>query len=158
MSPVSGRADTDENILNHYRQVNRAMDRFMLPMLLELGLTMPQLKALIAVVTAGPDGISVTELGHELSIGQPSASLIVSQICRLGYADRRTDETDRRRVLVVATPTGTDMTTELRHGRQSTFRDWLRHMRDEDAAALERGLAALSDAVHEWRGEAASLP
>ena len=143
------RSDLDEQIVSGLRAVTRALDRFMLPRLIELGLTMPQFKALIAVMGAGPGGISVTELGNELSIGQPSASLIVDQLVRPGYVERVQDTTDRRRVLVIATPRGLDMTAELRHGRKSNFRGWLAEVPDEDAVALERGLRALAAAVQE---------
>ena len=149
------RADTEEQILVHYREITRAIDRAVLPRLIELGLTMSQFKALIAVVSAGSEGISVTQLGHELSIGQPSASLIVGQIVRLGYVERVSDVTDRRRILVTATPAGVELTGELRHGRRSMFRDWLRRIDDDDAEALAQGLGALDAAVEAAHAESA---
>jgi len=144
---VTGRDDVNASILAQYRTVARALDRVMLPVLIELGLTMPQFKALIAVVSAGPGGISVTELGSELSVGQPSASLIADQLVRPGYVERIHDTGDRRRVLVTATASGVEVTGELRHGRRSTFAEWLANVEDDDAEALERGLRALALAV-----------
>ena len=143
------RSVLDEQIVAGLRVVTRALDRFMLPRLIELGLTMPQFKALIAVMSAGPSGISVTELGNELSIGQPSASLIVDQLVRPGYVERVQDTADRRRVLVIATPLGHEIAGDLRHGRKSNFRGWLAEVPDEEAVALERGLRALAAAVQE---------
>jgi DNA-binding MarR family transcriptional regulator len=144
---VPGRDDVNASILAHYRTVARSLDRVMLPLLVELGLTMSQFKALIAVVSAGPGGISVTELGSELSIGQPSASLIVDQLVRPGYVERISDTVDRRRVLVTATALGIETAGELRHGRRSTFTEWLADVEDDDAEALERGLGSLARVI-----------
>jgi DNA-binding MarR family transcriptional regulator len=144
---VADRSTLNEEIVMSYRAVARALDRVVLPRLIELGLTMPQFKALIAVTSAGTNGISVTELGHELSIGQPSASLIVDQLVRPGYVERAHDTSDRRRVLVTATPLGLETTGELRHGRKSNFRAWLAGISDDEAVALEHGLRALAAAV-----------
>lgn len=144
---VGARARTVEEIVLGFKAINRALDRTMLPMLIELGLTMAQFKALIAVTSVGSEGISVTELGHELSVGQPSASLIVDQLVRAGYAERISDESDRRRVLVTATALGMDVTGELRGGRRSSFREWLSQVSDEDAEALSQGLQALAAIV-----------
>jgi DNA-binding MarR family transcriptional regulator len=137
----------DERIISSHKAILRALDRAMLPRLVEIGISMPQFKALIAVTCSSPEGISVTQLGNELSIGQPSASLIVDQLTRLGYVERVQDTVDRRRVLVQATPTGADVATELRMGRRVHILSWLAEVADEDAAALERGLGALADAV-----------
>jgi DNA-binding MarR family transcriptional regulator len=144
---VIDRGDTDEGIVASYRTIARALDRFMLPRIIELGLSMPQFKALIAVTSAGSGGISVTALGNELSVGQPSASLIVDQLERPGYVERIQDAADRRRVLVTATPKGMEIAGDLRAGRRSTFREWLGNVSDDDAEALDRGLHALATAA-----------
>jgi DNA-binding MarR family transcriptional regulator len=144
---VSERSELNESIIENYRVVWRAMDRAMLPRLIEIGLTMPQFKALIAVSTSSPSGISVTELGHELCVGQPSASLIVDQLVRPGYVVRVTDESDRRRVLVKATPEGTEIVAELRHGRRESFRTMLNKLGDEDAETLLEGMRAFARSI-----------
>ena len=142
----------DESIVHHYRAIASEMDIVVLPQLIELGLTMPQLKALVAVVSAPPEGISVTELGTALGIGQPSASLILNQVERLGFVERKHDETDRRRVLITPTKAGLDVMAELGHGRRGPLlRQWLPFVSDADAEALERGLKALRAAVNAAR-------
>jgi DNA-binding MarR family transcriptional regulator len=140
-------SERDEQIVESYKADARALDRLMLPILVDLGLSMPQFKAMIAVTSAGPEGISVTDLGRELLIGQPSASLIADQLVRLGYAVRAADQADRRRVLVTATQLGRETTGDLRSGRRATFQEWLAELSDEDATALMTGLGALADAV-----------
>lgn len=146
---VAARKDVDASIIDQYRVILRALDRVMLPRLIELGLTMPQFKALIAAANVSPKGISVTELGAELSVGQPAASLIVDQLVKPGYVERIPDSVDRRRVFVTITPLGAETIGELRHGRLSTFEQWLATVEDADAEALERGLRSLAQAVQE---------
>lgn len=153
---MTARADVDQAISANYRIVVRAMDRLILPKLIGLGITMAQFKALLAVSAAGERGIAVTELGVELSIGQPSASLIVDQLAKRGYVVRRPDEADRRRVLVGATPAGEELVAELRQGRRSTFLEWVGKMSDQDAAALAVGIHALAKVVTAADWETAS--
>jgi DNA-binding MarR family transcriptional regulator len=141
------RKDVDAEILDHLRTFTRALDRFMLPQLIDIGISMPQFKALIAVVGARDAGIPVTRLGSELRIGQPSASLIVDQLVESGYAERVPDPKDRRRVLVTATPRGIELHDDLRHGRQSTAAEWIADIDDAAAVELARGLSALIRSV-----------
>lgn len=150
---MSEKRTSDETILDSYRTVARAMDRLILPILVERDITMAQFKALFAVSNAGADGIAVTALGCELSIGQPSASLIVDQLEKKGYAERHPDDADRRRVLVRATPYGEELVTELRAGRRSTLQSWLDELDSEDAQALARGYAALAEVVRASSGK-----
>ncbi len=137
--------EIDEAIIDDYKRVSSTLEQLSLPMWLKLGLSMPQLKALVAVI--GAEEITVTGLGCELSIGQPSASLLVDQLVQRGYAQRRSDPADRRRVIVTATAAGRELLEELRHGRRQTLEDWLAGVDDEDAAALARGLHALAEAA-----------
>jgi len=151
---VSNRRAVDDAIISDYRTVVRALDRVILPLLVERDVTMAQFKALMAVSAAGEAGIPVTALGGELSIGQPSASLIVDQLAKRGYAVRRPDEVDRRRVLVCATPAGRELVAELRHGRRSTFEAWLAGVDDADAEKLALGIHVLARAVEAADGRA----
>jgi DNA-binding MarR family transcriptional regulator len=144
---VTDRAQLNEEIIDNYRLVVRGIDRVMLPRLIELGLTMPQFKALIDVFAAGSSGISVTELGNDLSVGQPSASLITDQLVRLGYVQRVQDQKDRRRVLVTITDQGADLAAELRQGRRDTLREWLSELTDDAATCLLEGVRAWAKSV-----------
>lgn len=148
---MSERTDLDQSIVASYRVVSRGLDRAVLPILVERGITMAQLKALMAVNAAGDAGISVSALGSELSIGQPSASLVVEQLVKHGLATRTTDPGDRRRAIVKASPEGEELADELRLGRRSTFAEWLGNLSDSDAAPLARGLRALASTVEDAR-------
>ena len=146
---MSDREELDRAIVSGYREISRGLDRAVLPILVERGITMAQLKALMAVNAADDNGVSVTALGTRLSIGQPSASLLVEQLVREGFVTRESDPGDRRRTLVKAAPAGEELAAELRLGRSSTFAEWLGRLSDDDAASLARGLQALAVAVKE---------
>ena len=119
-----------------------------LPTWLKLDVSMAQLKAFV-VVDREEAGISVTEIGRRLSIGEPSASLLVEQLVKRGYVIRTPDPADRRRVLVTATDLGRETLLELRQGRQQHLEEMLARMDADDVQALERGLAALARVAYE---------
>ena len=154
---MSTRDELDRAIIEGYREVSRGLDRVVLPVLIERGITMAQLKALMAVNAAREAGITVTALGNRLSIGQPSASLLVEQLVKLGLAGRVTDPSDRRRAIVTASPGGEELADELRRGRRSVFAEWLGRLSDDDAATLAQGLQALAAAA-ECPGSADAPP
>ena len=133
----------DEAITCDLTKVYGTLQRESLPTWLKLGLSMAQLKALVAVERV-EDGISITNVGRTLEIGEPSASLLVEQLVKRGYAVRTPDPTDRRRVLVTATGLGAELLGELRHGSRSRLAGWLERMDGTDADALARGLRALA--------------
>lgn len=138
---VSIRAASEDQAACDLRLINAELHRVSLPAWLRLGLPMAQLKALVALATV--EGVSVTGLAHSLSIGEPAASQLVEQLVRRGYAQRVPDASDRRRVVVTATPVGAELVSELRQGRRLHVEQWLAAMRDDDVEALSRGLRAL---------------
>jgi len=144
---MSDRSELESAIVSAYRTVSKGLDRSVLPVLVERGITMAQLKALMAVTGADDNGLTVTALGTALAIGQPSASLLVEQLVRQGLVTRTTDQADRRRAIVSASPEGEELADELRLGRRATFAEWLGRLSDADAQELARALAALARAT-----------
>ena len=132
----------DDQIIEDLRGIYATLQLVNLPTWLKLGLTMAQFKALVTIERKR--AVTVSGLGCELSIGESAASLLVEQLVRREYADRRTDPDDRRRVLVSVTPLGQELITELRHGRRQTLKDWLADLEPGESAALGQGLRALA--------------
>ena len=140
-------ADTEE-ISRAYRSVNRALDRVILPVIIEQGLTMAQFKALLAVGSDSESGMAVGALACELGIAQPTASALVERLTVAGLVRRGADLSDRRRVLLRLTNAGERLVAELRSGRRRTFETWLARMTPGDLDALQQGLVALAVAAH----------
>lgn len=134
-----------ETITDDLRTVYANLHRLSLPTLLQLDLTMAQFKAL--VVVEGSLGIGVCRLGREIDVGESAASLLVDQLVRHGYVERTTDPTDRRRVLLGATPSGQKLLRELRHGHRQNLKEWLANLDDDQFDMLARGLHALAQAA-----------
>lgn len=137
-------AGTFDGISCDLTRVYGALQQHALPVWVKLGLSMAQFKALSVVDRAG-SGVSVGEVGKRLEIREPSASLLVDQLVRRGYAERCPDPADRRRVLVSVSETGRGMLDELRSGNRELLSQWLERLDPEDAEALARGLRALAD-------------
>jgi DNA-binding MarR family transcriptional regulator len=134
-----------DEIISDLRLIYGALHQLSVPTWLKLGLTMAQLKTLVAVQRAA--GISVGELARQLSIGEPSASLLVEQLVRRDLAVRTPDPDDRRRVQVSASSLGEDLLTELRHGQQRSLAQWVADLDASDLDALACGLRALAEAA-----------
>ena len=125
--------------------VYTSMQELCVPTWLKLDLTMAQFKALVSVERSS--GISVCEVGRELSIGESAASLLVDQLVRRGHVGRTTDPADRRRVLLAVTARGEELLRELRQGSREILNDWLAELGDDDLKALAHGLRALAGTV-----------
>ncbi|MGV8083652.1 MAG: MarR family winged helix-turn-helix transcriptional regulator [Coriobacteriia bacterium] len=126
-----------------FARVSGILQHLSLPVWLKIDVSMAQLKALVVLEHAG-NGITVTELGKRLEIGESSASLLAEQLVKRGYAERVADPDDRRRVRVSATASGSEVLRELRHGRRRHLDAWLAEMDESEVEALALGLAALS--------------
>ena len=134
-------------ITEDFRAANAALQRVSLPAWLELGLTMAQLKALVAIEGCG--STSVGGVASDLGIGESSASSLVDHLVRAGYARRAEDPADRRRCVVAVTERGSSLLGDLRHGRRVALRQGLDGLGEDDRAALGRGLAALAAVLAE---------
>jgi len=134
-----------ETITDDLRTVYGRVQQLIVPAWLKLDLTMAQFKALVAVERSS--GIGVCGLGHELSIGESAASLLVDQLVRRGYVGRKTDPADRRRVLLGITARGEKRLRELRQGSAEIMNEWLAELDQDQLEALARGLDALAQAV-----------
>jgi DNA-binding MarR family transcriptional regulator len=143
---MSDVADLKDCVARDLACVYATLQQLNLPVWLKLDISMAQLKALVAIEHTS-DGVSVSGLGQRLSIGEPSASMLVDQLVKRGYASRVTDSADRRRVCVTVTDAGHGILGELRSGRRQHIDEWLARMEEADVEALARGLRTLMEAV-----------
>jgi DNA-binding MarR family transcriptional regulator len=110
--------------------------------LLELDLSMGQLKAMMALQAHGPQ--SVGRLGHTLGIAEPSASLLVDKLGEKGLVVRERDADDRRRTIVTPTDAGRDVTGRLQQSRDERFVELLAGLEDEELRSLCHALRGLA--------------
>lgn len=133
------------------RAVMRALRRLNMPDWMHLDLSMGQLKALVALTTAG--SINVSGLADQLEVGNPAASILVDRLVQLGYAQRTEDPDDRRRTLVTPTARGSDLAARLQQAGGERLLRWMEQMTPDDLAALTRGLSALAAIASRETGE-----
>lgn len=100
---------TDEELLAlaNFRSALRRFLAFSEQAAADLGLTMQWYQALLVIKTfRSGDHISVGELAEQLMIRDHSAAELVSRLAHAKLVRRKTDPTDRRRSLVIMTPSG----------------------------------------------------
>jgi DNA-binding MarR family transcriptional regulator len=106
---VSAKQLTDEELsaLANFRSALRRFLAFSEQAAAELGLTMQWYQALLVIKAhrAG-EHISVGELAEQLMIRDHSAAELVSRLVHAKLVKRKTDPSDRRRSLVITTPSG----------------------------------------------------
>jgi MarR family transcriptional regulator, organic hydroperoxide resistance regulator len=125
------------------REVIRALLDAALGDLLELDLSMAQLKALAALQRQ--PNCSIGMLSEQLGIKPPASSLLVDKLVRSGLAFRERDPLDGRRVIVQPTVQGANLISRIRHGARSLLERWVGQLADDDLAALRQGSRALAE-------------
>ena len=130
-----------EQGLELYRTAARALHEQGAPAWHQVELSVAQLRALFALVDAGPTPIG--GVAARLGIGLPAASSLVDRLVDHGLVTRREDRLDRRRTLAEPTAAGEALAQRLRQGSREALRSWLERMDAGDLEALVRGLRAI---------------
>jgi len=91
-----------QDVLVSLRRIIRAIDLHSRSLIQRFGLTGPQLIILEALVERGE--CSISELSNAISLSMATVTGILSRLEKRGLIERRRDGTDRRKVLVRATP------------------------------------------------------
>ena len=134
-----------EAVVGDMAAIYVSLQELNMPVWLRLDLTMAQFRALVVVSRYA--GITVGELGGELSIGQSTASLLTDHLVCRGLVTRVEDPADRRRALLSLTPAGEALLGELRHGNGQILKEWLAELAHAELEGLARGLGALAHSV-----------
>ncbi|SRR6266487_1953933 len=115
-----------------------------LPILLDLNISMAQLKGLVALGRSHTS--TVSELAEQLRIGRSAASLLADRLVVDGLVERAEDTEDRRRTILRLSQRGEALLTQLRQGRaeRNPLPTWLAKLGDHDLVALVQGLQALA--------------
>ncbi len=104
-------------------------------------LTPAQVKVLLQLGTRRQ--MTVGEIGAALACSMPAASEIVDRLVDAGQLERTSDPTDRRRVLVSATPESQRIGAHLRQLRESQIRFALDQLSPGERPVFIKSLKAL---------------
>ncbi len=132
-------------IVNAYMELFILMQFNAVSHWLMMELTFAQARALM--ILAAQKALTVSQLGRVLSVGNPTASILVQQLVERGLVTRTEDETDRRQTIVRLSEKGAAIGTGRRKEREKQWQRWLSHLSDDELNALARGLSALQDVV-----------
>lgn len=129
--------------LEAQRMIYHAMMRLSAPDWLELDLSTGQFKALMTL--GAHQGMTVGEVADALHIGKPAASMLIDRLSHQGYIERSEDSSDRRRTIVVLSPTGAELVERMRQGGGAQLMTrFLQRMNADDLAALTKGMRAVA--------------
>ena len=116
------------------------------PEVVDVSLTLAQLKAIYVVAAAGP--LSMGALSEHLGTALSTTSGTVDRLVRRGLLERHEDPSDRRQVFVRATPTALEQIEQMSELGRARMRELLGRLpADADVETIERAIRILSDAV-----------
>jgi DNA-binding MarR family transcriptional regulator len=144
-----------ERILETQRDLGQALLTAGAHPLLEVNLTMRQLKVLLICAVRG--SASGQELAGDMGVGLATLTGVVDRLAAQGLVSRREDPADRRVRLVELTSRGRDLVDEVLEARTRHLRGLLRRLDGEDLHAVERIMLRLRDVARE-EGHAALTP
>jgi DNA-binding MarR family transcriptional regulator len=103
--------------------------------------TLTSLSTLATIVRTGPRRI--TDLAVIEGIAQPSATVLVAALERDGLVERHNDPTDKRVVLVAATPAGVAFTQRRYQGSIESLAQLIDKLSTAEVMALSAAIPAL---------------
>lgn len=137
-------ADVERVIAIFERLMHRLMATHA-PELNTIELTMSQTKAIYLVLAAGQ--LRMSELAARLGITSSTATGIVDNLVATGLLARHEDASDRRQVVVSATPEAEATVERFRELNSYRLRELLDRVAAADLVVVERALTILDAAV-----------
>jgi DNA-binding MarR family transcriptional regulator len=114
--------------------------------LLDLNMTLPQLKTLYVAAAAGP--MRMGDLASRLGTALSTTSEVVDRLVHLGVLERIVDPADRRQVLVQATDDARMQLDNINELSRERLRELLAEVpTPRELATIERAIGLLSAAV-----------
>ncbi len=104
-------------------------------------LSVPQFRALLYLQRH--PGASLTAVSDHLGLTPPSASKLVDGLVARGLVARQTSPTDRRRVMLVVTPSGAAMLQAASEATQTRLAEALAQLEEPARGVVVEGMRAL---------------
>jgi DNA-binding MarR family transcriptional regulator len=139
--------------MHAYEAFHRQMSALHAPELLELNLTLAQLKAVYLVAATGP--IRMSALSVQLGTAISTTSGVVDRLVQAGMLARSEDPADRRQVLVAATPTALQQLEDLSELGRDRMRQLLNRLASvKEIETIESAVRLLGEAATATNEEA----
>jgi 4'-phosphopantetheinyl transferase len=135
-----------ERVVEAYDRLHRLLAPLHAADLLDLDLTLAQLKTLYVASTTGP--IRMSRLAVRLGTALSTTSGVVDRLVQVGLLQRLEDPSDRRQVLVQATPVAVARLDNINELGRERLRELLESIPTaDDLAIIERAIELLTDAA-----------
>jgi DNA-binding MarR family transcriptional regulator len=121
-----------------FRHMVQAMLRRIATVWVDQGLSLPQIRLLLALAHFGP--ATINQIAERLHSGQSAASLLVDRLVQAHLVERSDDPADRRRAIVRLTEEGEVLMGRRRAGQQR-LHTWLSEL---DEAQLKMVIETLT--------------
>lgn len=131
---MSGKSTYEDDILRSLRRITRAIDLHSRQLAAQYGLTGPQLICLRVLADQGP--MSPSKLAKEVSLSQGTITGIVDRLFARQLVARERSTSDRRSVVLTATPLGEEMIHKAPSPLQERFAESLRKLPDENQLVI----------------------
>jgi DNA-binding MarR family transcriptional regulator len=131
-----------------YERFHQRMVALNSPDLVDMSLTLAQLKAIYVVAASGP--LTMGALSERLGTALSTTSGTVDRLVRRGLLAREEDPNDRRQVIVRATDAAQEQLEHMSELGRARMRDLLLRLRSNaDVKTIERAISLMTDAVAE---------
>ena len=136
-----------DDALTGYRRFHRALLASTARKWRDLDISMQQVRAMHVLRDEGE--MPIGRLAEVFGFGMPAASLLADRLVRAGFAERRDDAYDRRRVLIRLSRTGDRLITELIEGSHAHMRRWMSSLSPEELETVARAWNLMARAAGE---------
>jgi DNA-binding MarR family transcriptional regulator len=141
-----------ERVLDALDAFQRVVAAQHAPELTELTLTFGQVKAIYLVASTGP--MRMSDLAAQLGTAPSTASGLVDRLVQMGLLERSEDPTNRRQVLVRATPAALEQLDAMNELNRDRLRQLLARFTDpDDISIIERAFVLMTQAARDLSKE-----
>jgi DNA-binding MarR family transcriptional regulator len=131
--------------MSAYEALHQRLVAVHTPDVVDMSLTLAQMKVIYVAAASGP--LTMGALAERLGTSLSSTSGAVDRLVRKGLLARREDESDRRQVLVVPTPTALEQIERMSELGRSRLRLMLASMRASDVKTVESAIRLMTAAM-----------
>lgn len=142
-----------QRILHSIRRITRAVDLYSKKLVLDFGITAPQLMVLDEIVAKG--AMMVRSVAAEIHLSASTLVGIVDRLEAKGLAHRERTAPDRRKVLVVPTEAGRSLVARAPSALQGTLAEALKHLPHAEQMTIAMSLEKVVDLMEigKWEAE-----
>jgi DNA-binding MarR family transcriptional regulator len=139
---TQSREEHIQRIHDTFMLLMRLSKRWFVQRLQSYGLTLPQFMTL-AALAAHEEACTMSDLTNVTFHDPPTMTGVIDRLVKTKLVQRTRSETDRRVVLVKATPTGIDLTNEIKESLMQETLTSYKMLTDEELVTLEQLLRRL---------------